>query len=65
MCYNNVIDIGSLSPYKVSEVICLQCMYRWISARPVGTMLKSLECPCGAVGYVIETGEDLDDAQKE
>lgn len=43
---------------KVSEVICLNCMRRWISARPVGTRLPDLECPgCGLQGWAIETGE--------
>lgn len=43
---------------KVSEVICLNCMKRWISARPVDTRLTLLECPnCGLQGFAIETGE--------
>lgn len=45
-------------PHKVSEVICIDCKYRWIAARPTNTLLKDLECPrCGLQGYVIETGE--------
>lgn len=49
-------------PHKVSEVIseviCIDCKYRWISVRPTCTLLKDLECPrCGLQGYVIETGE--------
>lgn len=43
---------------KVSQVICLRCFRRWISARPVGTRLDELECPeCGQQGFAIETGE--------
>ena len=43
---------------KVSEVICLKCLYRWIAARPTETRLNELECPmCGNKGYAIETGE--------
>ena len=43
---------------KVSQVICLRCFRRWISARPVSTRLDELECPdCGQQGYAIETGE--------
>lgn len=57
-----LIDLDEKRPHKVSEVICLKCLQRWIDVRPVGTALKSLECPCcHAVGYVIETGEELDD----
>ena len=43
---------------KVSQVICLFCFRRWISARPVNTRLDELECPnCGQKGLAIETGE--------
>ena len=43
---------------KVSQVICLNCLRRWISARPVDTRLDELECPdCGKQGFAIETGE--------
>lgn len=54
-----VIDI---KPHKVSEVICLCCINRWISVRPVGTKLKELECPCcRKQGFVIETGEVIEE----
>lgn len=43
---------------KVSEVICLNCYRRWITAREVDVPLRDLECPtCGKLGYAIETGE--------
>lgn len=52
------IDINENKPHKVSEVICLSCLNRWIAVRPVGTKLKELECPyCHTQGFVIETGE--------
>lgn len=44
--------------HKTSEVICVHCRKRWIFVRPVGTLLKDLECPeCTNQGYVVETGE--------
>ena len=47
--------------HKISEVICLKCLYRWLAVRPVGTPLKDLECPnCKQVWYVIETGEEIE-----
>lgn len=47
--------------YEVSEVICVKCYKRWIAVRPRETLLKELECPnCGA-GYVINTGQPLND----
>lgn len=44
-------------PHKYSEVVCLKCLHRFISVRPVECRLKDLECTCGEVGYIIETGE--------
>ena len=52
------IDISDNQPHKVSEVICVKCLKRWIAVRPVGCMLKDIECPGCGRGYVIETGED-------
>lgn len=56
MC--EVIDIIKNKPHKVSEVICVKCYHRWVSVRPIETLLKELECPlCKTNGNVIETGE--------
>ena len=56
------INIEENMPHKVSEVICVDCKYRWLSVRPASTLLKELECPqCRLQGYVIETGEQLKD----
>ena len=51
--------IEERQPHKISEVICVKCGKRWLAARLETTMLKELECPNGHVGYVIETGEEL------
>lgn len=52
------IDITSHLLHVTSEVICINCKYRWIAVRPEITKLKKLECPnCGEQGFVIETGE--------
>ena len=48
-------------PHKVSEVVCLICLNRWVAVRPLCTKLKDLQCPkCRQQGYVIETGEIID-----
>ena len=48
-------------PHRVSVVICLKCLKRFVSVRPSTTLLKELECPqCHKQGYVIETGEIID-----
>lgn len=60
----NVINFNDYkdenTPHIVQEVICLSCLHRWIAVRPEGTLLKDLECPhCGKVGYVITTGQEI------
>ena len=45
--------------HEVSEVICLKCLNRWIAVYPSKTPLKKLQCKCGAVGYVIKTGQTI------
>lgn len=48
--------------HKVSMVICLKCYKRWVDVRPVGLQLVDIVCPiCELPGFVIETGEELDD----
>lgn len=57
---SKIIDMESNLEHKVSEVICIQCGYRWIATRPSQTLLKQLECPnCNEPGYTIETGEEI------
>lgn len=59
---SNIIPIETNMPHKVSEVICIYCKRRWIDVRPTETLLKDLECPyCQKTGYVIETGEEIDE----
>lgn len=51
-------DINENQPHKVSELICIDCKYRWLAVRLTITLLKDIECPqCHTQGYVIETGE--------
>lgn len=57
MSYN----ISNYFPHTVTEVICLKCLNRWISVRPITVLLKNLECPkCNCCGFVIETGENIE-----
>jgi hypothetical protein len=58
---SKVVDIDANKPHMVSEVLCVHCVHRWISVRPVETLLKDLKCPnCQKQGGVIETGQLLD-----
>ena len=54
-----MIDIEKNISHEVSELMCLRCMNRWIGVYPEAVLLKDLECKCGAVGYVIKTGQTL------
>lgn len=56
-----LVYIDDYRPHKVSEVICVKCGYRWLSVRPVDILLKTLECVNCGQGYVIETGEIIED----
>jgi hypothetical protein len=64
MAMKNIISLDKNRPCKMSEVVCLKCLRRWIAVRPVETSLKILECKCGEIGYVIETGEDIEKWQE-
>lgn len=56
----NITPIEEKMPHKVSEVMCVRCVRRWIDVRPVGVRLKDLVCPgCGETGGVVETGEEI------
>ena len=52
-------DILENEPHEVAEVICLKCLHRWIAVYPQETLLKQLECKCGAIGFVIKTGQSI------
>ena len=57
-----VVPIEQNLPHIVDEVICLHCLSRWIDVRPLGMLLKNLECPyCQEAGGVICTGEFMDE----
>jgi len=61
---SNIIQLETYLPHKTSEVICVKCYKRWIATRPVNVLLKELECPnCEKIGYVIETGEIIDEEE--
>lgn len=52
-------------PHTFSEVVCLKCLKRSISVRPVGTLLKNLECETCGPGFIIETGEVMEHHAQE
>lgn len=48
--------------WEVSELICLKCLKRAIHVYNNKTPLKELECECGEVGYMIKTGQTIEDS---
>lgn len=57
---NKIRYIDEKAPHCVSEVICIDCCYRWIAVFPEDTPLRLLECGrCHQQGFVIKTGQDL------
>ena len=51
--------------HEICELICLKCLNRWIGVFPTETLLKNIECKCGEVGYVIKTGQSLEEVADE
>ena len=60
-----IVSNEEFLPHEVSEVICLKCLHRWIAVYPTETLLKSLECQCGQIGYVIKTGQTIEQKCEE
>ena len=55
-----VVDISDHRPHLVSEVMCVKCLRRWIGIYPESVWLKELECENCGPGFVISTGQLLD-----
>ena len=48
-------------PHEVAELICLKCLNRAIHVYPEKMPMKYLQCKCGEVGYLIKTGQTLEE----
>lgn len=46
-------------PHVVQEVICVKCCTRWIAVAPKTLLLKNYECNNCGKGYVIKTGQEI------
>ena len=57
----DLLDISKNESHEVAELICLNCHQRWIGVYPEKTLLKDLQCKCGATGLVIKTGQTIRD----
>lgn len=51
-------------PHEVAELICLKCFDRAIHIYPEKTLLKHLQYRCGEVGYLIKTGQILEEVEE-
>ena len=54
-----LLCIEDAMPHEVAELVCLKCLHRWIGVYPETTLLKDIECKCGATGAVIKTGQTI------
>ena len=55
-------------PHEVAELICLKCLNRAIYVYPEKVLMKYLQCKCGETGFLIKTGqtlEEVDDANSD
>lgn len=52
-------------PHEVAELICLRCLHRWIGVYPQELKLADMECKCGCVGFIIKTGQTIDESEGE
>lgn len=56
-----ITDIDDYREHIVAETICVKCGHRAIAVFQDGILLKDLECEkCGA-GFIILTGENLNE----
>ena len=61
----DIVTLETNLPHIVAELICVSCKKRWIDVFPVSVWLKDLECPfCREVGFVITTGQEIDDTER-
>lgn len=58
-------QFGENLPHEVAELMCVKCCSRWIGVYPSKVLLKDIECTCGHVGFVIKTGQTLEEGEKE
>ena len=56
----DIVDYEKNMPHEVAELICLKCLHRWIGVYSQSVLLKEIECKCGQIGYVIKTGQTLE-----
>lgn len=59
-----IVNFEEYLPHEVSEVICVKCGKRWLAVRPADVWLKDIECPNCGPGFVINTGQALDEPQE-
>lgn len=52
-------DLITDREHEVSELICLKCLERWVGVYPTVSQLKDMECVCGYTGYIIKTGQTI------
>ena len=57
----NVVGIEEYKPHSVAEVICVKCLSRYVCVYPSDVLLKDLDCDNCGPGFVITTGQTLEE----
>ena len=57
----DVVELDENRPHRTLEVMCVKCFHRWQAVAPVETSLVQYECADCGPGYVIGTGQWIDD----
>ena len=58
---DKLLEKEAILPHVYSEVICVKCFHRYICVRSESVLLKDLECESCGSGYIIETGQPMED----
>lgn len=63
MSDDNILEFRKEGLYTTAELICVNCLYRYIAVYLTATPLRELECPnCNTQGYIIQTGQVINES---
>ena len=60
---SNIVDLTEHMPHRMAEVMCVKCLHRYMCVWPTATALKDLECKTCGAGYIVMTGQPLEDVE--
>ena len=60
---SKVIYLSEHKPHLLAEVMCVKRFHRYMCVWPTATPLKDLECETCGKGFIVMTGQPLEDFQ--